>query len=502
MVSQMKMVIYSMVLMVMFSGRIMAQVDPMRVSADSSIMRLSIKDGKVSQPAAFYTVLNEAGKPISVTDINGSVTLKTGIPVTVRSYFSRDTSFIVPDQPEFSVSLSPNVIDLEEVEVTSYTVEKLMTLAGRDFSSRYPTSPLLYHINAHSYIKDRKRFLEFYQMDGLALLSGNRNWSKWSFAPGGKPEAYFYLLPLEQRMSDRFGYDGEPIPYVSYDETGGIRWVVMPFMSRPVYRGLEICGPMFLKNHKYYEFAYSYDEETDEDYVVHFKTKERYRQEDAKNIFLIGEGNLVIDKTNLRITEVNFEFSQYHDVNFEIKREGRRKDVAGEIRVRFTGTDVFYPSELEFTCYYLGENWYSPREDPVGHGIERYEKLRFGPHTKDPLKEDMEQVVRSFDFVGMNSQAGYDSDFWRKDGHVPSTLYSEISRSLSTNISLEKQFRNNSGKRWKEWDSKRDTPQRDFPEAKDFDEGVERHENLVNDIREKRFRNVYDYLKMRKDESY
>ena len=254
------MVIYSMVLVVMFSGGIKAQVGLIGVSADSSMMRLSMKDGRSNNSAAFYTVLNEAGKPISVTDINGRVTLKTGISVTVRSYFSRDTSFMVPDQPEFSVSLRPKVIDLEEVEVTSYTVEKLMTLAGRDFSSRYPSSSLLYHINAHSYIKDRNNFLEFYQMDGLALLSGNRNWSKWSFAPGGKPDTYFYLLPLEQRMSDRLDYKGESIPYVAFYDNGSIRWVVMPFMSRPVYRGLEICGPMFLKNHKFYEFSYSYDE--------------------------------------------------------------------------------------------------------------------------------------------------------------------------------------------------------------------------------------------------
>ncbi len=495
------MVIYSMVLVVMFSGGIKAQVGLIGVSADSSVMRLSMKDGRSNNPAAFYTVLNEAGKPISVTDINGRVTLKTGISVTVRSYFSRDTSFMVPDQPEFSVSLRPEVIDLEEVEVTSYTVEKLMTLAGRDFSSRYPSSPLLYHINAHSYIKDRKNFLEFYQMDGLALLSGNRNWSKWSFAPGGEPDAYFYLLPLEQRMSDRLDYNGEPIPYASFNDSGATRWVVMPFMSRPVFRALEICGPMFMKNQKYYEFAYNYHEETDEYYLVQFKTKERFRREDNKNIFLIGEGSLLIDKTNLKITEVNFEFSQYHDVNFEINREGRRKDVAGEIRVRYSGGEVSTPSELEFTCYYVGDNWYSPREDPVGHGIERYEKIRFGHHTDNPLKEDMQQVVRSFAFVGMNSQAVYGSDFWRKDQYVLPTLNREISKSLSNKISLEKQFRNNSGKRWKEWDSARDTPQSVFPEAIGFDEAVEKHEGLINEIREKRFRDVYDYLRAKEDES-
>lgn len=495
------MVIYSMVLVVMFSGGIKAQVGLIGVSADSSMMRLSMKDGRSNNSAAFYTVLNEAGKPISVTDINGRVTLKTGISVTLRSYFSRDTSFMVPDQPEFSVSLRPKVIDLDEVEVTSYTVEKLMTLAGRDFSSRYPSSPLLYHINAHSYIKDRNNFLEFYQMDGLALLSGNRNWSKWSFAPGGKPDTYFYLLPLEQRMSDRLDYKGESIPYAAFYDNGSIRWVVMPFMSRPVYRGLEICGPMFLKNHKFYEFSYSYDEETEEYFVVHFKTRERYRREDTKNIFLIGEGMLLIGKTNLKITEVNFEFSQYHDVNFEINREGRRKDVAGEIRMRYAGGEFSTPSELEFTCYYLGENWYSPREDPVGHGIERYEKIRFGHHTDNPLKEDMPQVVRSFAFVGMNSQAVYGSDFWRKDQHVLPTLNREISKSLSNNISLEKQFRNNSGKRWKEWDSARDTPQSVFPEAIGFDEGVEKHEGLIKEIREKRFRDVYDYLRAKEDES-
>jgi hypothetical protein len=280
----MKMVIYSMVLIVLFCGRIKAQVDHIGVSADSSVMRLSMKDGKVSHPAAFYTVLNEAGEPISVTDINGKASLKTGEFVTVRSFFIRDTSFMVPGQSSFSVMLASEVIDLEEVEVTSYTVEKLMNLAGRKFGSSYPSTPLLFHVN-----------------------------------------------------------------------------------------------------------AYSFDEETDEDFIVHFKTRERYRRENAKNIFLIGEGVLVIDKTNLKITEVNFEFSQYHDVNFEINRQGRRKDVAGEIRLRYKGNEVYNLSEPEFTCYYLGDNWFSPRENPVDHGIERYEKVGFGRHTEAPLKSDFLQ---------------------------------------------------------------------------------------------------------------
>ena len=497
----MKIVIYSVVFVAIFSGRLQAQADLVTASADSSVMLLLLKDGQENHPAAFYTVLNDAGYPISVTNLEGKVTLKSGEFMTIRSYFSMDTSFLVPDQREFSVTLRPEIIDLQEVEVNSYSVEKLMKIAARNFSLAYPSTPFLYHVNAYSYIKDRENFLEFYQMDGLALLSGNRNWSKWSFAPGGKPDAYFYLLPLEQRRSDRLDYNGEPIPYVSFNKKGTIRWVVMPFMSRPIYRSMEICGPMFVKNLKYYEFTYNYDEETDEQYFVQFKTKEKYRREDTRNIFLIGEGMLLIDKTNLKITEVNFEFSQYHDVNFEINREGRRKDVAGEIRMRYARGEVCTPSELEFTCYYLGENWHSPREDPVGHGIERYEKIIFGHRTDNPLKEDMQRVLRSFAFVGMNSQAAYGSDFWQKDQHLPPYLNREISKSLSNNISLVKQFRNNSGKRWKEWDSARDTPQNIFPEAKGFDEAVEKNKNLVNEIREKRFRDMYDYLRAKEDES-
>jgi hypothetical protein len=103
-------------------------------------------------------------------------------------------------------------------------------------------------------------------------------------------------------------------------------------------------------------------------------------------------------------------------------------------------------------------------------------------------------MIRSFDFVGMNSQAVFDSDFWRKDKHVPSTLNKEISRSLSIKIPLETQYKNNSGRRWQEWDKDRDRPQSIFPETNSFDEAVEKYERLVKGIRDKQFRDKYNFL--------
>lgn len=445
--------------------------------------------------AVHFPLFDTRLQPIAVTDSVGTAEFSIGDSVLVRSLFFRDTAFVVIKNHSL-IEITPSTFELEEVQIKSYSADELMGISAGLFIKGYSESPFMARTSGYYYFKGREKFLEFYQMDGLTLFSGNKKWKAWSFAPGGKPESYLYMVPINARRSFHWDYEGDSVGYTGYDRSGELLWIVKPFMYRPIYRALEISGPMFPGNKKFYEFVYNYDEETEEDYVVNFRTRERYRNRNVKDLFLVGEGKVFISKSSNQINRVEFDFSKYYDVNLERSRAERKKDIAGKLTVGFIHGDRTYPSSVEFNCQFLGENWFLPRPAPVVERLNGYENVRFTDYTTDLVNDNERETYRIFDFMDMESYAEYDPVYWQKNNAlVGRQLYNNIQSGLSTKIPLDQQFVQNSGSRLAVWQKGKNNLMGLFPNAASFDEAAAYHKDLVLQYREGPLTNIFHKLR-------
>jgi hypothetical protein len=455
-------------------------------------VRILISDIKNEVPAVYLPVFNKDTIPIALTDSLGFVNLNVGEQVFIKSIFYNDTSFIVPEYGPVILKLSYSVVQLDEIKIVSYTAERLMQLSSRIFEERYPKDPYLTHVQAFYYLKSHQRYLEFFQMDGLGLLSGNRKWEAWSFDPGGKSKTYLYMIPIEQRRSFHWDYNGDTIPYRYIDNNNKLHWIVRPFMYRPVFRAFEISGPTFHKNRKFYDFSFDYDQETDVEYVVNFKTKDQFKSKNTKNLFIVGEGKIWVSKTENLITRVKFYFSKYYDINLEINRQERFKKIIGWIDLSFEQLeDEIFPKKVTFECNYLDDSWYSPRPLPRENSLIRYEHVQFGNLTKTMIFNDQSRAVRTFSFVDINSEAEYNSEFWNRNTFVSKSLYGRIYKDLSSKIGLEDQFGMNSQARFDDWNFNAHVLLKLYPQAETFEEARRKHSDLIDQVIEGHIRSLY-----------
>lgn len=448
--------------------------------------------------ASHIPLFNADFEPVFVTDSTGIAEFTVGDTVYVRSLFYADTMFVVQSNMQPVISLNVSPLTLAEVIIAFKPVDKQMDLTMRLFEKHYVKSPFIAHSNAYYYFRGQGQFLEFNEMAGLTLFSGYKKWKPWSFAPDGEPHAYIQTVPIENRRSLHWDYKGDTIPSIDrekmYDRNGP-RWNVRPYMYRPLYRALEESGPMWKKNKKFYDFEYNYDEETEQFLVVNFRTKNRYREKETGKLFLIGEGKLYISKDSDHIEKIEYDYSKYMDINFEQNRQGRKKDIAGTIAVTYVNGQIIFPESIEFSCYYLGRNWYPPRPDPVDQNLNSYEKILFSNHTQDLIDSNENDTYKTFSFIDTESYAEYDPTFWKQDNFVEKPLYDKIHRDLSFKIDLTEQYEMNAGNRFAKWNNDNDYLLSLFPKAKNPAEAKQMHKELVQSVKEEKLEVIYRRLK-------
>lgn len=463
---------------------------------DSGKVIVIIDDNRNKFPGVSVPLyhLND-GYLIGITDSTGTATINldsTYLDVNIRSYFYKDTTFRVNRGETVTIYIKPVEILLREIVIKSLRINPLIKRATKRFKREYIAGPNLLSANGYYTIESRGKYLEFYQMDGIALHSGYLDWKPFRFSPTpANGKSYFCIVPLELRRTYHWGVNGDTVAPKLNSPDYLLRYLLKPFSFREVYRALEVSGPCSYKNRKFYDFSLEEGNEPNDYFLIHFRTKDKYRSKRINDLLLIGEGILWISRQDQKIKRIEYDFSQYHNVDLPANRKGRIREIYGTIIVSYVNyPDGLFIDVVDFSCRWWGNHHiYRPRPMPFENRIHITEHIDIRKIKKCPDVQllQRENIAKMFDYIGDNSLAKYDPSFWDKQTNIstPPDL-KQIFNDLSLKIKINNQFIKNSGKRFYPWDegnysTENSSLLKSFPNAKNVAEARKQWENGAND---------------------
>ncbi|SFT72563.1 hypothetical protein SAMN04489724_1846 [Algoriphagus locisalis] len=412
------------------------------------------KDGKSRISLPFLPVYNQAGEVEALADSVGVVSLPIGESFQIRSLFYRDTVFQVVENRLTKIILEYEDVALQTFEIKFFKdsrdhVEQL----SKRMSAEYISSPHLGAFSGYFLVRQKGKILDFFEADGLSLLSGNKKWKPWDFAnTNSSGDSYNHLVPMEIRRSFHWNIQGDTIAVELFNQsTRDKEYGMLPFYSREIYRALEVSGPLDEKSIKYYDFKYGVEDNTD---VIYFNVKDQFKLEAKLPLFLVGEGVLYLTSSGEMVDKLIFNFSSYKYLNLQLNRSARNREISGVLSVSFDKQNTtILPTEIGLEAKFFGErNLFPPRPFELGNEASISEKMHL-KNYKPVNEEDLENLREAMLRIGLESMVPYNPNYWRGSTNVSDKLYAKVNSDLGKKIPLEKQFLANSGKRLHPWPS-------------------------------------------------
>jgi hypothetical protein len=411
------------------------------------------KDGKSTISLPFLPVYNQSGEVEALADSVGVVSLPIGESFQIRSLFYRDTVFQVVENRLTKIILEYEDVALPTFEIKFFKdprdhVEQL----SKRMSAEYISSPHLGAFSGYFLVRQKGKILDFYEADGLSILSGNKKWKPWDFANNNSPgDSYNHLVPMEIRRSFHWNTNGDTIASQLFNQpTRSKEYGMLPFYSREIYRALEVSGPLDENSIKYYDFKYGVEDNTD---VIYFNVKDQFKSDAKLPLFLVGEGILYLTSSGDMVDKLIFNFSSYKDINLELKRR-LVWEISGVLSVSYKKENTtIIPLEIGLEAkFFGGRNIGLPRPFELGNEASISEKM-YLKNYKPVNNEDLENLIIAMRRIGLESMVPYNPNYWQGSTSVSDKLYAKVNSDLGKKIPLEKQFLANSGKRLRPWPS-------------------------------------------------
>jgi len=410
------------------------------------------KDGSSTIFIPFLPVYNQSGEVEALADSVGVVSLPIGKSFQIRSLFYTDTVFQVLEN-----RLTKIILEYEDVALPTFEIkffkdprDHVKQLSKR-ISSEYISSPHLGAFSGYFLVSQKGKFLDFYEGDGLSLLSGNKKWKSWDFADAGSAgDAYNHLVPMEIRRSFHWDLAGDTIASKFTTQVNRDKdYYIFPFYAREIYRALELSGPLDEKSIRFYDFKYAVEGEND---VIYFNVKDQFKADDKLPLFLVGEGILYLNSSGEMVEKLIFNFSSYRYLNFSLKRNRRNREVSGVLAVSYDKQKAtIVPTEIGLEAKFFGErNLFRPRPFELGNEASITEKMYLKNYR--PLNdEDLENLRKAMSRIGLESMVPCNTKYWQGSKSVSDKVYAKVNSDLGNKIPLEKQFLANSDKRLHPW---------------------------------------------------
>ncbi|EON74715.1 hypothetical protein ADIS_4826 [Lunatimonas lonarensis] len=442
------------------------------------------KDGKSLISAPFLPLYNQLGEVEALADSVGVVTLPVGRHFQVKSLFYSDTVFQVVENRLTKIILEYEDVALQTFEIKFFKDPKdHIKQLSKQISSEYISSPHLGTFSGYFIVSQKGQILDFYEADGLSLLSGNSKWKPWDFASNNSSgDAYNHLVPMEVRRSFHWNLAGDTIAsgfnsQVSRDQD----YLISPFYGREIFRALELSGPLDEKSMKYYDFKYGIDNGMD---VIYFTVKDQFKADDKVPLFLVGEGIVYLTSSGEMVERLIFNFSSYRYLNFPLKRGGRNREISGVLSVVYDRQNAtILPREIGLEAKFFGErNLFRPRPFELGNESSIIEKMYLKNY--EPVnKEDLENLRRGMSRIGVESMVPYDANYWAKNGSSLEEEYPRFKSDLSSKVTIERQFVANSGKRFYSLsDEEFNQLYNLYPEANTESEVLEKENEIIKNV--------------------
>ncbi len=402
-------------------------------------------------PVPFLPIFSEDGTVYGITDSIGNITLEEGVRFFIRSFFYQDREFIVEPNAEKVILLERVEIALEEIEIRSFQnpVDQLKYL-NKSFESAFEKNAFLSNFKGYYAVQQQEKYVDFFEASGISLHSKSQKWKPYNFVQAwGGGSAYQFLVPLELRRSHHWDWmTGDTIParntLASTERSD--QYFIKPFYARELMHAFEYSWPLSSSNLKFYDFQYDLENGKE---IILFKSKDEERVKANSDLFLIGEGKIVLDESGENIESITINFSKYNYVAFPKNRNGRERQIGGSLSVIFeNSSDKAFVSKVELKAKLFGPiNIGNPRPYQKGSEVTIIEKILFEDFQFVQSKQNLASLEKGFGFVGLESMVAYDSNYWSSYALVSTDLFNQIKRDLGSKISLNKQFQSNSGKR-------------------------------------------------------
>lgn len=455
-------------------------------SQDRGSAQFFFKDGKSTIAIPFMPVLNQTGEVEALADSVGVVSLPIGESFYLKSLFYKDTAFQVVENKLTKIVLEYEEVALQAFEIKFYKDPRdHVKQLAKQISSEYISSPHLGIFSGYFLVSQKGKVLDFYEADGLSLISGNKKWKPWDFANHNSVgDTYNHLVPLEIRRSFHWNLAGDTIVSRFSNQTNSEKtYQILPFYAREIYRALEVSGPLDEKSTKYYDYKYGVDNDMD---VIYFNVKDQFKADDSLPLFLIGEGVLYLNGSGEMIDKLKFNFSSYRYLDFPLKRIGRNREISGVLSVTYDKqNNTILPTEIGLEAKFLWQrNLFSPRPFELGNEASISEKL-YLKNYKPVNQDDLPNMRRAMSMIGLESMVSYNPKYWQGSNSVSDKVYTKVKSDLGQKVPLEKQFLANSGKRLHPWLSENNTsknnnePSREELRAKE----IKFTEDVVNQLR-------------------
>jgi hypothetical protein len=444
------------------------------------------KDGKSKIAMSFMPVLNQAGEVEALADSVGMVSLPIGESFYLKSLFYKDTVFQVVENKLTKIVLEYEDVALQAFEIKFYKDPRdHVKQLAKQISSEYISSPHLGIFSGYFLVSQKGKVLDFYEADGLSLISGNKKWKPWDFANhNSSGDTYNHLVPLEIRRSFHWNLAGDTIASKAYFQNNIDKtYQISPFFAKELYRALEVSGPLDEKSMRYYDYKYGVEKNAD---VIYFNVKDQFKADDSLSLFLIGEGVLYLNSSGEMVDRLTYNFYSYRYLNLELKRAARNREISGVLSVTYDKqNNTILPTEIGLEAKFFGQrNLFSPRPFELGNEASISEKL-YLKNYKRVNQDDLPNMRRAMSRIGLESMVPYNPKYWQGRNSVSDKVYIKVKSDLGQKVPLEKQFLANSGKRLHPWPSDINTsknknePNIEALRAKE----IKLTENVVNQLR-------------------
>ncbi|MBW3466955.1 hypothetical protein [Arthrospiribacter ruber] len=451
---------------------------------DKGSVQFFFKDGKSLIAVPFLPIYNQLDEVKALADSVGVVTLPVGRPFQIKSLFYSDTVFQVTENRLTKIILEYEDVALQTFEIKFFKDPRdhVKQLSKR-ISSEYISSPHLGAFSGYFMVSQKGRILDFYEADGLSLLSGNNKWKPWDFAhDNSSGDTYNHLVPMEVRRSFHWDLAGDTIASrINTQVNRDKDYLISPFYVREIYRALELSGPLNEKSMKYYDFKYGVENEID---VIYFTVKDQFKADDKLPLFLVGEGVLYLNSSGEMVERLMYIFSSYRYLNFPLKRGGRSREISGVLSVAYDRQNAtILPMEIGLEAKFFGErNLFRPRPFELSNESSIIEKM-YLKNYKQVNKEDLGNLRKAMSRIGLESMVPYDANYWAKNGTVLQEKYSRIKSDLSSKVDIEKQYVANSEKRFHYLsDDEFNQLYSLYPEANTKSEVLEKESRIIKNV--------------------
>lgn len=403
-------------------------------------------------PIPFLPIFSEDGAVYGITDSIGNITLEEGITFFIRSFFYQDREFIVEPNTEKVILLERAEIAMEEIEIRSFQnpVDHLKHL-NKSFEPNFDKEAFLSTFRGYYAVQQHEKYVDFFEASGISLHSESQKWKPFNFVQAGwvGSSAFHFLVPLELRRSHHWDWTtGDTIPpRITQPSTErSDQYFIKPFYARELVHAFEYSWPLSSTNLKFYDFQYDLENGKE---IILFKSKDEERVKANSDLFLIGEGKIILNESGESIESITINFSKYNYIAFPKNRNGRERQMGGSLSVIFEDfSNKVFVREIGLNSKLFGPvNIGNPRPYQKGSEVTIIEKILFEDFQFVQSKKDLASLEKGFGFVGLETMVAYDPEYWSSNALVNPDLFNQIRRDLGSKISLNDQFQANSGKR-------------------------------------------------------